>query len=275
MSRGGGRMGMERYELEVALAALSEKIEFPPTPALVTSVRAGIAGGARRPAWVPRSLFGEGRSWRGALAAAVAVIAVFGGVMVFSPAARHAVADFFGLEGARIKVSPRPLPTDVPVLGEDLDLGDRVPLAQAEKNAGFDVLVPAELGAPDEVYSSPFTPRLVSLVYAPDAEVPEAAETGVGVLISEFPGRFVKGSLLTKIVHAGGRLSPVKVNGQPGYWISGADHVLYFRDTSGEVIEDTVRIAGDTLLWESGDVTLRLESALTKTAALRIARSVE
>lgn len=49
--------------------------------------------------------------------------------------------------------------------------------------------------------------------------------------------------------------------------------LLAFRDRDGQFRENTARLAGKTLLWQLGDVTLRLEGELSKEEALRIARS--
>jgi hypothetical protein len=49
--------------------------------------------------------------------------------------------------------------------------------------------------------------------------------------------------------------------------------VFAFRDREGNFRESTARLAGKTLLWQQGDVTLRLEGELSKQQALRIARS--
>jgi hypothetical protein len=265
---------MERAELEGALTRLSQEVAFPPTPALVTGVRTGIAAGAPRRGFMPDKLFGGRQSWQTAVAALVLVIAVFGAVMVFSPAARHAVADFFGVEGIDIEVKATPLPTDVPALGTALDLGERTTLADAEEAAGFDIQLPADLGTPDEVYRDQFGLQMTSLVYVASDELPESSTTGVGLLISQFEGRIARGDLLGKIVHQGARLDPIEVNGQPGYWIDGEPHILYFIDPSGIILDDTVRLAGNTLMWESGGVTIRMESELSKAEALRIARSM-
>jgi hypothetical protein len=39
------------------------------------------------------------------------------------------------------------------------------------------------------------------------------------------------------------------------------------------VVQDSTRIADNVLIWEQGDLTLRLESALSRDQALGIARS--
>jgi len=70
------------------------------------------------------------------------------------------------------------------------------------------------------------------------------------------------------------RIERLRVNGGPGFWISGRPHSHAYVDARGVVREDTLRLAGDTLLWQRGAVTMRLEGAGSKAEALKIARSV-
>ena len=62
------------------------------------------------------------------------------------------------------------------------------------------------------------------------------------------------------------------VNGEPGVWLE-EPHLVFFEDLRGRVRQSTGRLAGKTLLWQHGDVTLRLEGDLSKEEALRIART--
>ena len=64
------------------------------------------------------------------------------------------------------------------------------------------------------------------------------------------------------------------VNGQPGAWIE-EPHVVFFEDRRGRMRQSTGRLAGKTLLWQHGEVTLRLEGDLSKEEALRIARTAD
>ena len=50
---------------------------------------------------------------------------------------------------------------------------------------------------------------------------------------------------------------------------------MLYEHPSGAVREAPARLAGNTLLWQRGDLTLRLEADITKERALAIARSVE
>ena len=64
------------------------------------------------------------------------------------------------------------------------------------------------------------------------------------------------------------------MNGGQGFWIAGARHQLSFVDENGNLLPDTVRLAGNVLLWEQGELTLRIEGKLSKDQALRIASTV-
>ena len=66
----------------------------------------------------------------------------------------------------------------------------------------------------------------------------------------------------------------VTVDGEPGYWLAGAQHGLFYEDPSGGVREAPARLAGNALVWRRGEQTLRLEADITKERALAIARSV-
>ena len=77
---------------------------------------------------------------------------------------------------------------------------------------------------------------------------------------------------LEKLVEPGTKVETVEVGGSPGVWVAGR-HVLAYRDRLGVFRQDTARLAGKTLIWQRGDVTLRLEGDLSKQEALRIARS--
>jgi hypothetical protein len=66
----------------------------------------------------------------------------------------------------------------------------------------------------------------------------------------------------------------VQVAGRPGYWFSGEPHFFTFQDRAGEVTDESTRLAGNTLVWQAGAQTLRLEGQLPRQEALRIAGSM-
>jgi len=66
----------------------------------------------------------------------------------------------------------------------------------------------------------------------------------------------------------------VTVDGQPGYWLTGRPHLFAYLDAQQRVRPETLRLAGDTLLWNRDGLVLRLETALPRNAALRLAANV-
>jgi hypothetical protein len=136
----------------------------------------------------------------------------------------------------------------------------------------FRVLVPAR--GPGEVYVS-FTPAggRVTLAYPPGPGLPRATGTHAGMLITEFRGDQPT-EFLRKMIGPGTRIERVSVNGEPGAWISGRPHEVLYRDSRGALRPDTLRLAGNTLIWRQGGLVVRLEAHISKTAALRIARSM-
>lgn len=226
-------------ELDVVLRELGRNIEFPPTPDLASAVRGRL---------------GERRSWRRPVALALALLVVALGAALAVPAARTALLDWLGLKGVRI-VRVEELP---PVRANgDLDLGRSVTLAEARRRAPW-LLVPAE--ASDRIYVNTSLPGgKVSFLWGSPASV--------RLLLTEFQGQ----AFISKLIEPEAKVEPVDV-GDQGVWLE-EPHVFAFRDREGNFRESTARLAGKTLLWQQGDVTLRLEGELSKQQALRIARS--
>ncbi|HEX9410631.1 MAG TPA: hypothetical protein VF986_02915 [Actinomycetota bacterium] len=213
-------------------------------------------------------------AWLKAAVAVAVVVAMFTGTLVFSPTARRAVAGWLGLRGVKIEIVPSPSITVSPSLGTGLQLGDRVTLAEVQPRVPFQILVPAELGAPDEIYlRNVGGVDQVTLLYRARPGLPKAAETGAGLLLTEFQASIDNQLIEKKVGSQATRIEAETVNRQPGYWIEGA-HEVYLVGPDGEPIADTIRLAGNVLLWEHGKVTLRLEAAITEEQALRIAQSV-
>jgi hypothetical protein len=76
------------------------------------------------------------------------------------------------------------------------------------------------------------------------------------------------------VLGEGAMIRGATVNGHPGFWIEGQPHELFFLDRNGQPIPQTVRLAGNVLVWQQGALLLRIESALPLDRALMIARSV-
>jgi hypothetical protein len=255
-------------DLEQRLHALGRQLDYPSETGvrIAANVRGRIQRQPSRFIWSPPRL---------ALAAA-AIALIVAGALAAVPSSRNAIAGWLGLKGVviqRVPTLPSPTPTGtLTALGERLQLGRQVTLDQAQAAAGYHVLVPRSLGQPDQVYLMADR-KAVALVYLPQPTLPQAAQTGVGLLVIEFPGS-VQPDLFGKMLGPGTTVEDVRVNGNPGFWISGAPHDFAYLDRQGQYQNDTFRLAGNTLVWDQAGLTIRIESSLGKAQALAAANSV-
>jgi hypothetical protein len=227
-------------ELETVLRQLGSEVAFPPTPDLASAIR----GHLDRPRF---------RHRRVAIALVAVVVVAIGGVFAV-PQARTAILDWLGLRNVRV-VRVEKLPA-VPAYG-NLDLGQRVTLDDAKRRAPW-LLVPD--GTPDSVWVSDSLPGgKVSLLWG--------TPSNVRLLLTEFTGR----TYIEKVIDGDTQVERVNI-GDAGAWFQGP-HVVMFQDRDGRFRESHARLARNTLVWQLGDITLRLEGGLTKDEALRIART--
>lgn len=239
-------------ELELALRELGRQVEFPPTPDLASTVRQRLGAAPRRRFALPR---------RRALAVAFAILAVaVGAVMAVEPA-RTAVLEWLGIKGVTV-VRVEKLP-EAPLTNE-VGLGERVTLEDARRRAPW-LVEPDEddPGTPDEVYFSDDVPGgQVTFLWGTRQEA--------RLLMTQSPGR----AFAEKMLQPESQTEQTNVDGRPAIWFFGEDHFFVFRDRRGELQEETGRLVGNTLLWQLGDLTVRLEGDLSKEQALEIARMV-
>jgi hypothetical protein len=116
-----------------------------------------------------------------------------------------------------------------------------------------------KLGKPEEIYTSPKDG--VVLVYRD--RLPPLGDTGISLILTETPGDIGPAYLRGK-TPVGSELERVSVDGDPGYWSVAGRHPSAMDP----------RLPGNVLLWEQGGVALRLEAAVQKEQAVRIADSV-
>jgi hypothetical protein len=163
-----------------------------------------------------------------------------------------------------------PTPSGPP--GSGLDLGLLATPAEAFTLAGFPLLLPTDpaIGAPDATW---YREGRLTLVWKSRPGLPDTQAGGIGLLVTEFRGR-VDTALFQKTLGPNTRLTAVTVGGETGYWISGATHDFFYLDPNGEVIVDSRRVVGDTLVWTRSGLTFRLETSLGQDAAIRIAESI-
>jgi hypothetical protein len=270
----------ELLELEQALADLAAALEFPPTPDLAAAVGARLdEAPARAPARARRRPWLIGLSgWRRLAVAGLVAVLLAAAVLVASPGTREAVARRLGLRGVGVELGGPPPPTVTTRPGErlDLGLGERVTLEEARRRVGFPVLVPGAAGfrQPAAVFVNENVPPggRVDLVYRARPGLPASPFTDAGLLVTEFRGQ--PSPLFLKKMAVAGMVEEVTVGGEPGYWFSGEPHFFTYEDAGGNVREERTRLAGNTLVWQRGDLTLRLEGEITKAEAIRIAESM-
>ncbi len=135
-------------------------------------------------------------------------------------------------------------------------------LARARRLVTFPILVPAALGRPEEVVVSDGG-RVATLVY-------HHAAYGQ-VRMDEFEGR-LDTVMFKKFVY-GHQVSQVPLNGDDAYWVQGPHEIVYVT-TAGVTDTASARLtAGNTLIWDTGRVAVRLEGRFDKQHALAIART--
>lgn len=265
--------------LDQALADLGREIAFPPTPDLAGPVAAALRRDAPRP-MPARAIPFRQRWWL--VAAALVLLAALG--LLLFPQARTAIADRLGLPGVEIhwlEGAPTPPPApDVSALG----LGRPVTLAAAREAAPFPLAEPAlpTLPAPPQVYLlGEGEAVMVSFVYPASPDLPSGEVPEVGALLTQFAGstnrNFIMKGLVREDDGPATSIEIVSVAGHPGYWIAGAPHTFFLacsdRDIE-ECREERYRLAGNVLLWDDDGVVLRLESGLSREAALAVAAAM-
>ncbi len=271
-------------QLAAAFADLGTGIAWPQPPDVRNRVLARIEARPRRTpwwraAWSPRYGFAP---------ALVALAIVLLTVLAVSPEARATATDILRLRG--IEIFRGPVPTPSPTLSRSpgavqtppslpsAGLGALVSLDEAKARAGYPVLLPTEplLGAPDEVYLRAVpNSTAVSFVYKARAGIPVSAQAGVAAIVTEFAGATVNEQFFGKVTDPTTTVENVTVNGQPAFWIQGTPHFFFYSSGgANQVQQETLRLAGNTLIWTQGPLLMRLEAQVDKATALRIAASL-
>jgi hypothetical protein len=190
------------------------------------------------------------------------------------PGVRTAVAGFIrDIPGVLFNTSQKhapPVPS-VPQrlngsLGGPLGLTDPVTLHAARAAVSIPILVPDSLGPPDEVYLR--GDRAVTMLWRTRPGLPPLTGTQVGAMIDVIDP--AAGALFEKLLYGIG-YQRLLVDGHEARWIA-APHPLLVLDAHGAPVQQ--REAGRTLVIYTGPVTVRVESQLTRAAAVRLARSL-
>jgi hypothetical protein len=252
------RAGWQRA-VESELRAVGRELEVPPAMDLTAVVRQRLEGRAARRRRVPA--FGAGTlrrrpGWR----AALVVVAAFLAVVIATPQGRAAIVHVLRFAGVELRQGPGPVRS--PGSSASLPGERQTSLEQARRQVSFPILVPAALGLPDEVVVSDGG-RVVSLIYR---------HTSYGqVWMDEYSGHL--DPVYFEKIAAFGSVTEVELNGTKGLWIRGPHELIYVSRDGTPAFASARLTTGNTLIWGTRQVALRLEGNLSKTAALAIANS--
>lgn len=264
-------------ELESTLREVAGSLAYPAERDLVPAVRRRIAA-QRGPSfwsglWSPRLA---------AVPALATIVLLILATLMLQPVGARALEGIRGLVIFRTAATPTPtprpsatatFPTPTPTGAGVSDSRRVASVEEASREVGFTVLVPAALGTPDEVRVS-VTAQVAQafLVYAPRAGIPASAQTGIGVLVTEVKGSFDFG-LLGKLAGPQTKVEQLTVKGSGAVWIEGL-HQFFYRAANGTFINDTTRLSGNVLVWNKGDLLVRVEADLPRDDVVRIAASM-
>jgi hypothetical protein len=245
-----GEHGYDDVAVELArdLAALGRAADVPaPGAGLALSIL------ERLPDAPPaRTVAAGARRRRIALAVAV-VIGLL--ALLVSPPVRAAVADWFGFGGVRVERGDAPAPTAGPTPPA---VSPDVSLAEAAAMVGFTLSVPDALGAPDGVEVSADR-RIVSMSWTTGDE---------GVLrLDQFDA-----TLDFAVLKTATDVQWAAVDGVDALWFE-EPHEVALLEPDGTRVTHSARLAGHTLIWPEGRVTLRLEGEIGLSRAMEIAES--
>jgi hypothetical protein len=272
-------------DLEQKLTALAADIEWPSTPRLHVAIPlpARRPGARRATSWLGRKewqlpIWLSPRVSR-PLAVAAAALLIVAIALAAYPPSRDAIARWVNLHTTIQRVHNPPTPSPLPSgsTGERLHLGTPTTLEAAQQKVTWKIAVPSTLGPPDEVYlkEPPSGPSQseVALVYVKRAGMPESRLTGVSVLVMEARGKFNE-IFFQKTIGSGGTIEEVNVGGHVGYWITGEPHDFFFTDADGQRYFDTLRLAGNTLLFDDDGTLVRIEGDMTREQAIQLGASL-
>jgi Sigma-70, region 4 len=231
------------------------------------------------------------RRLRVAMVAVVIIVAV----LAIAPV-RRAVAGWLGLRGVRIEqpIPPRtsglsptspavttalPSATTSDGAAPTAGFGEPTTLTEAREAVTFALRFPSDsrLGDPDLVtLERDVAKGLVTLWWKPNDRLPVPASPTNrtwGMTFSTFRGS-VQDWSFSKMLGPDAKVEFVTVQGASGRWIEGEPHQLAIA-TDGESVTVANRLATNTLVWESGGITYRLEAKISRDLALSIAETVK
>ncbi|HVK24282.1 MAG TPA: hypothetical protein VM677_23250 [Actinokineospora sp.] len=174
-------------------------------------------------------------------------------VAALTPPVRAAVAEWLGFGAVEVRTSTGAPPTTTqppPTAGGGLTV------EQARSMVDFDVVVPTELGPPSGIEVSA------------DRVVVSMSWTNGPVRLDQVGARLAPYFVKT----VWDQIKFTTVRGGEALWLEGP-HRVVVQSPDGTQRDEPARLAGNTLIWQAGGVTLRLEGDLDRARAVEIAES--
>ena len=257
---------LDDRDLERTLSDIGARLDDPKRD-MWPAVRTRIAERRAKPWWsrlhLERGAFAP-------VAATLAIILVAG--LLLTPRFADSLGHVLSIPGLQIYRVPES-PTARPNASPPTFAGQRVTsVAEASRVAGFTVRTPAALGEPSAIYVET-APVRVTIVYASVKGIPLSPQAGVSAIVVEFKGT-LETQIMSKAIGPGTTLDAVPLGSGVAYYLAGQPHQFFFRDPAGNIQPETLRLAGNTLLWTDGGVTYRLEAQVGLDEAVRIASSL-
>jgi hypothetical protein len=246
---------MTDEELGAALAEL--EVAWPSTPDLASPVMAATRAPAPRTIRLPLP-----RSRRILLIAAAIVLLLAGAAV--------AARVVFDIGAVVVRVTPDPRTNPTPTASEPF--GEPLTHAQAARLLGAELALPTSLGRPDRLWADEVLADGVEVVritaaWEPGPDLPGIEGSRWGAVLMRFEGNVDQ--VFKDVYEATGDVEPATVGGLDAYWTTGP-HTIQLLTSDGIVY---ARVEGNVLLWRDGPYTMRLETALPKAEAVRIAES--
>ena len=241
----------------VKILRLARELRYPPTPDIAGRVASRLTTG------VAHRRAGLSPVW-----AAVIVLGIFGALMAVPPV-RAFVFEFIGIGAIRIETGGRLGSLEFPpaeTVSLQAVLSAPTSLADARRRTGHALPLPSypeDLAEPDLVYHEPLVDGwAVFMLWSSTA--------GNGRVRLSLAA--IRSSTATSKTNPA-EIVETTVDGQRAVWASGP-HMLMLPVAGGDWVSAQILVEGNVLIWESGDVTWRLESGLDIEAMRRIAESI-
>jgi hypothetical protein len=254
----GDRAGWQDV-VESELRAAGRELEVPPGSDLTAAVRQRLEGQTVRHRRMPGRQTGV-RHPRLALRAALVVVVAVLAALIAVPQSRAVVVRVLHFAGVELRQEPGPVRS--PGSSASLPGERRMTLESARHLVSFPILVPAVLGRPGEVVVSD-RGRVVSLIYRRTQYGLVRLDEFAGHLDTVYFQKFASLRVMTK----------VEVNGTKGAWIKGPHELVYVTRDGTPATASARLTVGNTLIWGTSQVALRLEGNFSKAAALVVASS--